>query len=340
MAKFFNKVNQAISERVLSAEKTELEEEFKSYEKKTDATEEAITSAINKAEQYLQPNPTARAKFNVTQKFNKATSKYPQPEGELGDSMIKGGRAIGEDANFGQALVIVGEAEKQIAEARDALDAEVQSNFLIPLKEFLKKEIKDVNFHRKKLESRRLDFDYKRRRGHKGGQPDPKADEELRIAEQKFEESKELSWNGMQAILENEAEQVSQLNAFVQAQLAFHNTAVDVLTQLAQSLSDVVQSAASRPKSEPRYARTAPAEDTYGSSSYGGSSSYAAPASSASSGSKAYRALFDFEAENPGELTFREGDTIYVSGRLDENWLEGSCNGQSGIFPVQYIEYN
>lgn len=348
IAKFFNKANQAISERVLSAEKTQLEEEFKSLEKKTDATEEAVINMIRKAEEYLQPNPAARAKFNMTQKLGKGSnSKYPQPEGELGDTMIKGGRAIGEDTSFGQALVLVGESEKQLAEARDGLDAEVQSNFLIPLKEFLKKEIKDVTFNRKKLESRRLDFDYKRRRGQKQVQPDPKADEELRIAEQKFEESKELSWNGMQAILENEAEQVSQVNAFVQAQLAFHNTAVDILTQLASSLSEVVQTAASRPKSEPRYATRATSYDDEPSSgsSYSSapasasSSSYSAPPSNASSGGRTYRALYDFDAENPGELTFREGDNIVVTGKLDENWLEGSVNGQTGIFPITYVDY-
>ena len=44
------------------------------------------------------------------------------------------------------------------------MDAETQANFLRPLEEFVKKDVKDVAYHRKKMESRRLDYDFKRRK--------------------------------------------------------------------------------------------------------------------------------------------------------------------------------
>ncbi|TAQ89330.1 hypothetical protein B7494_g2344 [Chlorociboria aeruginascens] len=50
------------------------------------------------------------------------------------------------------------------------------------------------------------------------------------------------------------------------------------------------------------------------------------------------RALFDFQATDPDELQFRKGDIIAVLESVYKDWWKGLLRGQTGIFPLNYVE--
>lgn len=50
------------------------------------------------------------------------------------------------------------------------------------------------------------------------------------------------------------------------------------------------------------------------------------------------KALYDYEAAEDGELSFKEGDIIILKTRDDAGWWQGELNGQLGWFPSNFVE--
>ncbi|XP_042284616.1 endophilin-A2-like isoform X1 [Thunnus albacares] len=354
--KQFYKASQLVSEKVGGAEGTKLDEDFKDLERRADITSKAVVEIINKTSEYLQPNPATRAKLTMLNTVSKIRGQvnspgYPQPEGLLGECMTKYGRDMGEDTNFGGALTDIGESMKRMAEVKDSLDIDVKQNFIDPLQAVADKDIKDIQHHLKKLEGRRLDYDYKKKRQGKI------QDEEIRQALEKFHESKELSESSMHNLLETDVEQVSQLSSFVESLLQYHRQASQILEELSDKLRERVNDAQSQPKRE-YTPKPRPSFDFGDTQHSNGAYSPAASSPPAYSAAPAHypgpsfqrtsirsrsrepccKALYDFEPENDGELGFHEGDIITLVNRIDENWFEGSLHGKSGYFPNNYVE--
>uniref|UniRef100_A0A8R2FDD8 SH3 domain-containing protein n=1 Tax=Acyrthosiphon pisum TaxID=7029 RepID=A0A8R2FDD8_ACYPI len=48
--------------------------------------------------------------------------------------------------------------------------------------------------------------------------------------------------------------------------------------------------------------------------------------------------LYDFTPSEPGELAFKKNDIIAVLESVYKDWWKGSLRGQTGIFPLNYVE--
>ncbi|BDD62900.1 ESCRT-0 subunit protein hse1 [Monascus purpureus] len=66
--------------------------------------------------------------------------------------------------------------------------------------------------------------------------------------------------------------------------------------------------------------------------------SQAVPSGTSAATVSRVRALFDFQPSEPGELQFRKGDIIAVLESVYKDWWKGSLRGQTGIFPLNYVE--
>jgi len=342
--KQINKANQFVSEKMGSAEGTKMEDEFLDLERKTDTMTNLVTQLLSKTKEYLQPNPTVRAKIYMHMAAQ--GSKYPQPEGALGDIMLKAGHDLDPQlSDYASALLDVGSAMIEIADTKDVMDAQVHESFLMPLHELDEKQLKEIAGHRKKLQGRRLDYDCKKRKGNKI------AVEEVKMAQYKFEESKAICQQEMTQLLGNEVERIHQLSQLVCAMLEHHKKSADTLERLLLLLNKRVHEASSRsinseavkPKPAPEGNQSADQgkseASAKGMNPLAGDSDSAGKAKEETIPSKpCCRAKCDYKAEKDGELSFSEGQVIMLSEKLNENWFEGTLEGKFGKVPAKNVE--
>uniref|UniRef100_A0A8C5W7Z6 BAR domain-containing protein n=1 Tax=Microcebus murinus TaxID=30608 RepID=A0A8C5W7Z6_MICMU len=210
------KPKKVFSEKISSAEGTKLDDAFLDMERKIDVTSKAIAEILSKTTEYLQLgmlNTVWKIRGQVT------TTGYPQTEGLLGDCMSSTGRGWGKK---------VGETLKLMTR-----DINVKQTFIDPLQLLQDKDVKEIGHHLRKLEGRRLDYDYKKKQ-----------------ALEKFEESKELAERSMFNFSENDVEHVSQLAVFIEAALDYHRQTMEILQELPSRLQKRIPAASSIPRRE------------------------------------------------------------------------------------------
>ncbi|XP_060892182.1 endophilin-A3b [Labrus mixtus] len=361
MKKQLHKASQLLNERLMGAEGTKMDEDFLKMEKSVLVINSLLLELISRTTEVLQPNPAYRAKLSMLNTMSRIRGQgrsvgYPQTEGMLGDCMCQYGCELGAASEFGGALSGVGEALQQVAQARDALDVNVKHSFIDPLQDLQDTELKEIRFHLKKLNGRRLDFDYKRRR--RGKVPA----EEVRQAWDKFSSSKEQAERSMFVLLQSDVDQLRPLAALVSELLDFHRNAQRIMLSLHGNLQARLTAASNRPERRFRPKKIRIRSEHNGGLGLGfyHQPSLPSPVSSADEFTElpsrpgspiscyadsrtvldqpCCRAMYSFHPKQEGELDFNEGDIIILTNRVDANWYEGALGSKSGLFPVSYVD--
>lgn len=360
MKKQFHKASQLLNERLMGAEGTKLDQDFLKMEKSVGVIHTMLHELLSRTTEFLQPNPAYRAKLSMLKTVSRfrgqgSTESYPQAEGVLGDSMVHYGLELGPTSEFGGALTGVGEALQQVGKARDELDANVKCTFVDPLQHLHKTELKGIKYQLKKVNSRRLDFDYrKRRKGKTSG-------DKLQQAWDKFLTSKELAERSMFLLLQNDVDHLNNLSSLVTSLLDFHRNSQRILQDLEGNLQARLTAASNRAENRPRpkkirvrsehrssfrFYQQPSAISTVPSGEAGTGEIPPRPGSPiscyADSGlaldQPCCRALYSFRSGHEGELSFNSGELIILTNRVDDNWFEGSLGGRSGLFPANYVD--
>ena len=50
------------------------------------------------------------------------------------------------------------------------------------------------------------------------------------------------------------------------------------------------------------------------------------------------KVLYEFLAEQEGEMSLNVGDTVITTAWVNDEWLQGTCSGKEGMFPIQFVQ--
>ncbi|KAE8146165.1 hypothetical protein BDV25DRAFT_55181 [Aspergillus avenaceus] len=218
----FDRFKQWAGERMGGEVKTNLSDDFKAME--TDMT------VRNEGLDRLHKSMVAYVK-SVSKRNEGDDREKTLPIGHLGTSMVSHGEDFDANSDYGRCLTIFGRTEERVARLQESYIAEANSSWLESLDRSLA-QMKQYQNARRKLDSRRLAFDTSLSKMQKAKKEDFRAEEELRTQKAKYEEANDDVYRRMQDIKDAEVESIADLEAFLDAQLTYHERCREVLLQL------------------------------------------------------------------------------------------------------------
>ncbi|KAG0737027.1 hypothetical protein G6F62_009753 [Rhizopus arrhizus] len=312
--------------------------------------------------------------------------RKPSPEDNFKSKRLPGdilgvcwtgyGNEFTDDASLGNALINFGQAQSKLADCQDDFANSMKYDYLDKLEEGMN-QFKEYQSLRKKLESRRLDYDAKLARLQKSKKEKPELEQEMQAAKMKYEEAEYDVIQKLASLQEFEDEHCQALEQLLELQTQYLTRSLEIVKQVKSnwgrgtpsvlSARQTKMTSVSRSElSVPRQASTdslshlSPRQPSTDSTSHLSPRLVPTPIARKLSFTQEEqprnipppvlprkrsqstlpkrKALYDFGATGPDELSFKTNDLIQVVEEVDEGWWLGELEGRRGIFPVNYTE--
>ncbi|KAK8169917.1 hypothetical protein IWX90DRAFT_465582 [Phyllosticta citrichinensis] len=222
MNKKLDRFKQWAGERMGAEAKTNTSEDFKALEQEMTVRSDGMDK--------MHRSMTSFVKWLSKRNDGEDKEKYT-PAAFLGYTMISHGEDFDPDSEYGGCLAAFGRAHERIARTQETFLADATASWLECLERNLA-QMKEYNAARRKLEQRRLAYDAALAKMQKAKKEDFRVEEELRTQKVKYEEASEDVYRRMEDVKESERENVDDLTAFLEAELAYHDKCREVLMQV------------------------------------------------------------------------------------------------------------
>ncbi|PLB33840.1 BAR domain protein [Aspergillus candidus] len=218
----FDRFRQWAGERMGGEVKTNLSDNFKAMETEMNVRHDGVDRIHKSMTGYVK---------SISKRNEGDDKEKTLPIAHLGSSMISHGEDFDGHSDYGRCLITFGRTEERLARVQESYIAQSNSSWLESLERALT-QLKDYQSARKKLDNRRLAYDTSLSKMQKVKKEDFRMEEELRTQKIKYEEANEDVYRRMMDIKDSEGEHVNDLEAFLDAQLEYHERSREVLLQL------------------------------------------------------------------------------------------------------------
>ncbi|CAO3598159.1 unnamed protein product [Absidia cylindrospora] len=153
------------------------------------------------------------------------------PWESLASCWISHGSTFPDDNALGVALINLGQTEARVALLQEDFANTIKDEYMDVLKQGLQ-HYKEYDTLKKKLESRRLDYDAKLTRLHKSKKEKPEWGQEMQTAKTKYDESESDVIQKMITLQEYEFDHCNALSQLMEAQLTYYQRCVELISEL------------------------------------------------------------------------------------------------------------